>query len=362
MDASKMELIGYDKNFNPVTHIPFINLQWKRRYYEVGSFALQILAEDYDPNIKYVYSQYRPELGIVERMETETTLKGDFVNLSGRFIECIYDRQISYPTVEGEYSVHSLSLALNHEVLRPDLYNILEGNIPHTERIDVKWEKEELGTAYAEAIKTLELSYNVNFDPDTKRLTFNVWQGKDRTQAQSRNSWAVFSDDSAYVTSFSYIEDESGYKNAAMVLYDDPNSNTSGDKEPVIIRDDVYTGNYMQEGRRWIVVDGDAEDTAEVRRQKALEELQSAPLVQEAKVDVIQVGLLYLQDYDLGDKCQLVSKRYKKDFSARITSIDEVWKHGKHEVKLGFGEQTKTKYRRLRRYVKRFWHGHRRKL
>ena len=367
MDAQLMELIGYDRDFNKVAYIPFLNLQWKRRYYTVGQFAFQILAKDYDPRIKYVHSAQRPEIGIIERMETQQTIKGYFVNLSGRFLECVFDRQLAFPTIEGQYTVRTLADMMLSSRYKPDLYTFTKGDIPRTDRLDVKWEKDEMGTAMYETLKTLELSQRVTFDPDTKRLTYDIWEGLDRTQTQNVNGYAVFSDDnSAMVASFKYIEDESDYKNAAMILYeqpateDDPETEEDeSDVEPVILRDNVTVGDTSLYGRRWIAVDADYEDGSYVRRQQGREELQGSPLVQEAKVDVNQIGLFYLKDYDLGDKCQLVSIRYQKDFTARITSADEVWKQGKYKVTLGFGEQTQTKYKKLKRYVRRHRKMHR---
>lgn len=360
MNAKVMELVGYDAGFNKICYIPFLNLQWKRRYYECGSFSLQIRAVDYDPRVKYVHSAQRPELGMIERMETTQTIKGHFVQLSGRFIECVFDRQIAYPTIEGQYTVQTLADMILSQTYKPDLYTFIKGTIPRTDRLDVKWEKDEIGSAMAETLETIELSQRVTFDPDTKRLTYEIWEGLDRTQAQSLNPYAVFSDESLFVSSFSYIEDESDYKNAAMILYEDlpPEDNPDteedeSDVEPVILRENVTIGNTTSYGRRWIAVDADYEDGSYVRRQQGIEELQGSPLVQEAKVAVIQTGLFYLTDYDLGDKCQLVSTRYKKDFTARITSVDEVWKQGQHQVTLGFGNQSQTKYKKLRRYVRR---------
>ena len=34
----------------------YLNLQWKRRYYEPGSFSMRILAADYDPRVKFLYT------------------------------------------------------------------------------------------------------------------------------------------------------------------------------------------------------------------------------------------------------------------------------------------------------------------
>lgn len=43
-----MEIAGLEKNLETLTYFQYLNLQWKRRYYEPGSFSMRILAADYD--------------------------------------------------------------------------------------------------------------------------------------------------------------------------------------------------------------------------------------------------------------------------------------------------------------------------
>ena len=49
------------------------------------------------------------------------------------------------------------------------------------------------------------------------RDRFEVWQGLDRTQGQSGNSWAVFSDRYENIQSLSYITDHSSMRNYAYI-------------------------------------------------------------------------------------------------------------------------------------------------
>ena len=90
--------------------------------------------------------------------------------------------------------------------------------------------------------------------------------------------------------------------------------------------------------------------TEQERTQKAFDELKKYPIVQSADVEVIQSGLLYRQDYDLGDKCDVVCHRLGKSFAARITGVDEVFKAGQHSVNLTFGESASTIYQRVARH------------
>ena len=86
------------------------------------------------------------------------------------------------------------------------------------------------------------------------------------------------------------------------------------------------------------------------RTQKAHDELKKYPIVQSADIEVIQSGLLYRKDYDLGDKCDVVCHRLGKSFAARITGVNEVFKAGQHSVSLTFGESASTVYQRVARH------------
>lgn len=337
-----MDLLGLDKDFKPVDYIRYTNLQWNRRYYECGKWSAQIPEDTYDPRIKYVYTPDRPEMGLVQRMESDTSADGDYVQLSGMFMETIFDRHIAFPHLTGEFKMNELlGKICTHEWYKPDLYTIVPAsNIPD-DTVDVKWERETLGVLMYEMLKEKEKSPRLVFDPDKHTFTLLVWQGLDRTQSQNKNSYVPFTEASAYVKKFKYVEDDSGYKNVVMVLYGEQPS-----------RSDVYGDNAIEEGRRWLLMSGGSEEEKPELKQKAKEELLSYPIIQRATVEVLQTGLFYLTDYDLGDKCDVVSHKFQKSFEARIESIDEVWKSGRHYVTLHIGEGTKTAYQKLRRHIR----------
>ena len=339
--SDELDLLGLDDNFNPVCYINFINLQWKRRYYEVGTFTVQLRAQDYDARVKYVYAHQRPELGMVERTETQQNLKGDFVLLSGRFFEHVLSWRLAFPIFDGTYKLNELAdRFVRHEWYKVRKFDIqLADDLPE-DSVDIKWENDPLGECMYGTLKTIEKSQSVLFDPDTHALTYRIWQGLDRTQSQAENAYALFSDESCHVVSFTYTEDFSDYKNVCMILYGSQPS-----------RRDRYLDGWREHGGRWMLMNADEADSKEVQKQQADEELQKHPIVREAEIDVIQNGFFYMQDYDLGDKCDLANHKYGKAFEARLISIDEVWKQGKHTVTLGFGEQLQTQYQRLKNYV-----------
>lgn len=341
-----MDLVGLDKDFNMVGYIPFLNLQWQRRYYECGKWTAQIAVKDYDPRIAYVYTPDRPELGVLERVESQKTVKGNYALLSGRFMEHIFDRQIAYPEIIGNMPLTALvDKMINHQWYKPDIYTIKADEDNPTDSVEVKWERQPIGQLFYETLKTLEMSPRMIFNDETNEFTLKIWQGLDRTQSQNENSYVLFSEDSCYVSSLGYIEDTSSYKNVAMMLY--------GDSKTPNRHDEYLTSGAetRAEGRRWLLMNSSEEKSNAAMKQEGLEELQRYPIVRQAEVTVLQDGLYYMTDYDLGDKCDIVSHEFQKSFEARISGVDEVWKEGIHTVKLIFGEQLKTSYAKMKRYT-----------
>lgn len=338
-----MEIWGLDENYETVKYMPYLSRQWKRRYYETGQFALEIMASEYDPAVKYLWTPERPEMAMVQKVQTKENIKGKFVDLTGFFMEKVLDRQITYPHIKGDYTLKSLAeLFLTKSWYKPDIYDIQLGNVPE-DPVSVCWESKMLGMSMQETLKTMEMGHRITFDRDT--FTYSVYKGVDRTQTQEENSYALFSEDSPHVSELTYTEDESDYKNVALVMY---GSDTAGNP----YREDVYREGWEQEGRRWLLVNSGGESRQEAI-QTGLEELEKYNRVENAKVNVIQNadGLLYMRDYDLGDKCDVVSHTYQHSLEARIVSIDEVEEGGQLKLTLGFGEGEKTIYQKMMRYV-----------
>ena len=60
-------LMALDKDFNMITPLYPTNVQWNRKYYEPGSFSIQLSLNQYSEDIKYIYTKDRPEVGKVSQ-------------------------------------------------------------------------------------------------------------------------------------------------------------------------------------------------------------------------------------------------------------------------------------------------------
>lgn len=336
-----VELFGLNASFQTVKALRCVNIQWNRRYYEAGDFAIQLCAADWDTSIAYVYTGDRPETGMVEKVETEHNVKGDFVHVSGFFLEGMLNWEATFPKYKSTGNVSAACKALvttymaSHGVTVPAQANI--GTSATFES-----EGEQLGDATYAALKAKELSQRIRYDRDANSLKYEVWQGLNRTQSQSVNPYAVFSQNFGTVDALTLTQDVSAYRNYAIGVYDGGHITVdlraAGEHRRVLYVDTGMSKDEEQTQADFL----DAVET-EVRKQ-----LAEFPAIVNVEASVLQSNSVYLVDYNLGDKCDAQDDHLQLAFETRIIEVNEVWKAGKHEVSLQFGDKIPTIYRRGR--------------
>lgn len=94
-----LQVMPLDESFNLVSGpLDYESLQWNRKYYETGDFSMSVLSTDYDPSWAYIYTPFRPEMGIIQKVEfsdTSHTPDGkDTVTVSGFFMDWVLDRLV----------------------------------------------------------------------------------------------------------------------------------------------------------------------------------------------------------------------------------------------------------------------------
>lgn len=337
-----MELTALDVNYQVLGAIQYTSLQWNRKYYEAGTFEIQLVRADYLPGTAFVFTPERPELGVVDKVETKTQVNGEFVMISGFFAEKLLDRNIFYPkfTMNGKASNIAEDAVSGYP---PDGFSITVLPADFGDSASVEWLGDDVGKAVYSMLKTKEMSHSVYFDTADERLKYKVWQGKNRTQAQNVDSWALFTEDSVAVTSFKITEDTSDYRNYAVVLYGQTDN-------PSVLEIDVRKPGEPK--RKLFVQKYGTNQTEDEVRQFASERLQEYAAIETADIEVIQDGLFYLRDYDLGDKCDVIDHDLEKAYETRLIGVTEAFEGGKHVIALEFGEKLPTEYSKLNRLVR----------
>jgi hypothetical protein len=337
-----MEFIGLDSNFVRVKPLKCTNIQWNRKYHEAGDFQIQLRTSDWDTSIAYVYTTARPETGMVQKIEADHEQKGEFVLVSGLFLEGMLNWKITHPkhSSTGNLSAACKALVAAH---MPDtgVTVLEEADIGDATPFDSEHEK--LGDATYAALKKQGMSQRILLDYTTGAMRYGVWKGLDRTQNQTENTYASFAQNFGNVDEMTLTTDDSDMKNYAIVQYDN-------DGEEAYLEIDLREGG---EPKRIQFIQSSiskdemtAQEYLDAIDSDARTQMQDYAAIVNLDVGVIQRNLRYLTDYDLGDLCNVKDDRLQLSFETRITEVDEVWKGNEHTVNVQFGDKLPTTYRK----------------
>lgn len=345
-----MNIYALDENFNLVTTgIPYINLQWNRKYYEAGDFSLQLPMSLYDPTWAYIGTEDRPELGMVQKIQIQGAVETD-VLLSGFFCEKMLDDKTCYPRYIGDAQRTETAVRAIFERYKDDLPIVLgAANNPLLgDRTQSDFSDDQLGLKLYSILESREMSYSVRYDFENNRLYLIVWQGKDRTQAQSVNSFYTFSTDFGNISKRTIDIDESDYKNYAII----PCNAGDDDVEKNTYYVDLSNSGYKRE----IVLDmrstkpdqgQSMADFEAAIKQDALEKLLSYQIVSDVDIDAA-TDEGYMSDYDLGDRCDVILSDVGINLETRIIEVSEVFKASSgHTITVGLGNKRISNMRRM---------------
>ena len=339
------EVLCLNENLETLGYLSYIIMQWNRRYYECGDFSFQVKTSDFSNDIKYLYRPGYKEVGMMEKIHTEQDITGHYVQMSGRFLEGMLDRNVIYPAFvsNGRPAVISSTIVSRYAEDIPNLV-VETPPVDDDESVEVSYFGEQLDDATNPLLKTVERGQRITFNPDDGTFVHSVWQGVDRTQSQSVNNYALFSDVAQNTEKITIDEDESGYRNYVRIALPSGFIDYDGRKT-------------SDEPRRFLFMDESKSSPAEGQTEaqwkqsllsKAKEELQKWVKINNVEANTLQNGLIYLEDYDLGDKCDIVSNELQKSYESRIIEAREVVKEGQFSVEIVFGDKIPTIFERVK--------------
>lgn len=328
-----MELVILDAEFEPIlTFDDFETLIWVRRYYEPGTFEVHC-GDEYFADLRagvYLYCAQMPELGVLEKVRYER--EGHTLIATGRFAECLLERRVltvqdTAARTPEEWTRQWLQTC----VLTPAdaaralpllLAPALGGGTPVTAD-DVRG-KTLLESACA-LLKLEEKGLRVRFDPSAKTLTAAVWQGCDRTGAQSTNTLAVFSEADETANTESWERDAAPLRNFAYV--------TDGKTPETLVTVDRTAGADRRE--LWVSASVQRESGETNAAYAARLAQQGALALDEASAsENVDLGvapgetLVYGTDWDLGELVEYADAARGLHFTARVEAVTVTAENG----------------------------------
>ena len=350
-----MTVIFLDPEFNPLSAPidDFRSLVWTRNYFEHDTFSL-VLSGGYfvvARHARYLWAVDTGRLGLVLGVRYSDEGGRRELVVTGKGAEALLDLRCTLhtTTLAGELEPALRDLLIRHaltgERALPGV--VLDAPAGVNQPIRKQVTGKPLGEIMYETLMPFGLSYYVRFDPDEKKIFFGLWSGKDRTQSQSQNTFSVFSSSFGNLLTTEYVYDREGYYNFAYVAGEETGAN-----RVIVEVDHVPEG----EERREVFIDArdlrseytdengekrtlSANEYREVLRQRGIEKLAEMNYKESVNAEV-DVGVLrYGVDFDLGDICEVVNSDISLTWTARITSIDEVFESDKMRVVPRFGEK-----------------------
>ncbi len=328
--------------------VPYINLQWTRRYYDFGEWEMQLPAWAYDPAWAFVVADERPEVGIVQKVSYTEEAGEKLVTIGGFFGEKLLDRIVCSPRYIGtadktERTIWNLCETYGVEQNINGL-SWKEGSPLLGDKTESDFEGDSLGTKALSILEThglslrLERKHFMVFD----YLELSVWQGVDHSWSQEESARVLLSAKLGDVTSTSASIDDSDYANFCRISANDGATHVDVDQRA---EGEELRMTFLDKGSSKPGTDQSEEDWLEALRQEGRERLADKAKVVDIDFEV-PGDLGYLERYDLGDVVTVEVEGLGLQLETRIVEVSEVFKGAGHSVTLGFGTKRISNIRR----------------
>lgn len=364
-----------------VENVPFIELQWNRKYFEAGDFSLLMRAEDCTEDYIFIKVLNRPEMGIITKKLYEAKLEGNFVTLSGFFSSKALDYGVLVGDSHLDYrsggklidgistlltSLHKPSGLSALEPMRACRIESVNGNgvLPNNGYISLK-DGEFMGQALFDYCKTIGISYYCSASKRSDgelAIDVNFYKGRDlRETVHFGSRWDN-------VSEIQYAFDESDLRPYYIVLQKIENESDLKPDKSIQTGDGVsrylveyyldknnatkafnncYPAKVLYSSVSNITMDKAHESS--IRR--AMIEAAKLDMLNHYRIETVQAKVLpnrtiYEKDYNLGDIVSIELDELKKSFVSRIIEAREVYSANKREVDIVLGTPSKRIYNR----------------
>ena len=306
----------------------FSSLLWDIEYYNCGAFEVYIAASPRNIEIFQTgrivgRDDDREHFGLIESVELETDAEDeDYLIINGRFLMCLLERRIIYPTFNFTKLVSYSQIVMN--VVQ---YNACTSGIRKILGLVIGcssgtcWDtKTKLQVSYDNLMEWVysiceKIGGTVNIrlskiDNEQYEMIFELSQGTDRSILQEINPHIIFSDRYNNLLSFTYFTDTSVKKNYAYVLgkgegekrkrttYFEGTEPSSLDRYEVYIDAKDISDEEQENGE---IKPLSEEEYAELLKEKGKQSIVPITMRSESQIAVQSTQFQYGVDYFVGD-------------------------------------------------------------
>ena len=315
----------------------FSSLIWDIEYYQCGQFEVYIAAS---PRNIEIFQTGRivgrdddsQHFGIIESVQNDTDIEnGDYITVRGRFLMCLLERRIIYPTLS--FTSQTTYSDIVRTAVTQNAIDAAERKIPGLSLGTVK------GNCW-EQTATLQVSYDnlmewiyticekiggtanvrlVKESGEQYKMVFELSEGIDRSMMQAANPHIIFSDAYSNLLSFSYAEDASIQRNFAYILGQGEGAERKqttycdGDAPTYLDRYEIYVdAKDISEEQD---VDGETvpipePEYIELLKTRGSENIVSPKIASESEIAANNTQYVYGKDYAVGDYVTVQHRRF----------------------------------------------------
>ena len=353
-------VMALNANYELIGLVRSTNLQWTRKYYESGTFSLQIPLEQYNSDVAYIYAKDRQEMGVVTQINYVNKKGYRNVQLSGYFLENELNNMIVFPkgvtnivngpdfaSVEGyaEDVAYTFFNAFKQMLFVQGQETINVGLDINSVVSKARGKKsihtrngEKLGAKIYDILKPSEMSYRVKYDFEANKKVFEVWQGLDRTEEQTENNPVVFSTRYGNIKNPNILIDNTDYKNGYIVVGEYTVNDVKNtyvravQKEPAEVNSYIYVkassnkADYATDAEYYAAIESEGREASH----------KFASIIN-VEFDAMEGSYEYMKDFDIGDLCNLEIPEINISAKARLINCYEVYKGSSNSLSLEFG-------------------------
>ena len=349
-------LWALDKQFNLVSLLSPINVQWRRKWYEPGTFSIQIPIEQWNNTFKYIYSPERPEVGAISQINYLSKNDGKQYIISGYFLENELNKRTCYkngttnitnsPTWTG-YSGKAEDVAkIYFDSFKKVVYNVngatITADLPIQSGASLGRGKnsahernyELLGKKISQILKPSEMAYRINYDYQNNSMTFVCAKGKDLTQSNTEgNNPVLFSTAYGNLTNPDVLLSYTDYKNAYIAYNDNDNYCLIGDRQSAS-DDDIIIKPVNARSKRSDY--SDEQSYINALNSEGINSLYDSKKKLSVDFSALVGSYEYMKDFDLGDKCSIDIPEIQLSLDSVLIGCTEVIKAGAWSLTMEF--------------------------
>ena len=337
-----MEVWVYDRDMRLQGVIEnHTSLIWSRKLYTAGKFEIHAPAtadnlELLQPG-NIITKGDKKEAAVIRGLENEESTVLNEIVRTGYFMPIYFNDRLTGPTINFSGTAEAALYRLSHtpQPIPRMQWGELRG---FTEKVEFQATYKNTLSHMEKIARASGLGFRVVPDFKAKILTFEVYQGKNRTSGQRINSRVIFSETYNNLNRTKYTYNDELYKTKVIV-------GGAGEGSDRIY---VEVGNGSGLNLREVFLDAKDISKDEMTQDEYLAALQargeeylktSCGITEcfEGEVEA-EVNFIYKQDYDLGDIVTVKKKGWNITTDLRITELQEVYEYGGMYVVPTFGD------------------------